>query len=325
MDAKVSPTIDPALREVVITRTFDAPRDLVWQAWTDPKHVAQWWGPHGFDAPHPSVDLRPGGAMNFDMRAPDGSILPGPVIIRELKAPEKLVISSRAFVDEAGNAQFEVLVTVTLAEEDGKTTLTVRATVTKATAAALPALKGMRQGWTETLEKLGEHLAITRWTATAGKGAKGATSFVVPGDEPVVVIRRTFEAPRALVWQAITDPDMRAKWWGPTDYQVNVRELDARVGGKWRIDHVGEDGKTYEFWGEFTEVRAPQRLVNTFRFESYPPAIETITLAERDGRTTLTNVTRVDTFEHRNGWVETGMERGARESMDRLADLLKTM
>src|SRR6185503_6017505 len=134
-------------------------------------------------------------------------------------------------------------------------------------------------------------------------------------------IRRTFDAPRDLVWRAITDPKMRAEWWGPARYKTNVHELDARTGGKWRIDHTDEKGKVYSFSGEFTEVRKPMRLVNTFRFENFPPAVETITLSEAGGKTTLTNVTSVDSFENRKGWVETGMEGGARESMDRLAVL----
>jgi uncharacterized protein YndB with AHSA1/START domain len=181
----------------------------------------------------------------------------------------------------------------------------------------------MRQGWSESFQKMADHLDLIHWGAYApAKKGDGGTSFVVPGDRPVAVVRRTFDAPRELVWQALTDPKMRAQWWGPRRYEANVRELDVRVGGKWRIDHLGEDGKTYEFWGEFREVRAPQRLVNTFCFEGYPPAVETTTLAETDGGTTLTNVTRVDTMALRDGWVSTGMESGARESMDRLAELL---
>jgi uncharacterized protein YndB with AHSA1/START domain len=326
MDAKIDPAIPAELRQAVITRTFDAPRKLVWEAWTDPKHLREWWGPHGFDAPHPSVDLRPGGKMNLDMRSPDGNTMPNASIVRESRPPEKLVFESSAFFDKDGIPAFEVINTVTLKEQAGRTTMTLKVDVVKATAAMIAGLKGMRQGWGESLDKMAEHLDLVRWGAFGGKnGAKSDTSFVVPGDRPVVVIRRTFDAPRELVWRALTDPKMRAEWWGPARYTINVREFDARVGGKWRIDHLDEDGKVFAFSGEFTEVRKPLRLVNTFRFEDFPPAVETTTLSETDGKTTLTNVTSVDTLEQRKGWVETGMESGARESMDRMADLLARM
>ena len=111
--AKIDPAIPTSLREVVITKTFDAPRALVWQAWTEPKHIQEWWGPHGYDAVKPTVDLRVGGEMNFDMRAPNGAILPGVGIIRAFKAPEKLVISTSS-VDAAGDVAFEVLNTIEL-------------------------------------------------------------------------------------------------------------------------------------------------------------------------------------------------------------------
>jgi uncharacterized protein YndB with AHSA1/START domain len=325
MDARIDPTIPADLREVVITRTFDAPRELVWKVWTDPEHLRAWWGPHGYDAPHPSVDLRAGGFMNLDMRAPDGTLLPNPTTIREVKPPEKLVIASTAFADEKGNAQLEILQTFTFAEDKGKTRLTIKATVLTAAAAALPALKGMRQGWTESLEKIDEHLAMLRWVeAAGGKATQNGTTFLVPAGTPVVVTARTFDAPRDLVWRALTDPAMRSQWWGPADLTNHVREMDVRPGGKWRIDQT-RNGETFSFWGEFRAVMKPARLVDTFNFADFPPVVETITLAERGGRTTLTLVGRSDSVAARDAAVKTGMERGARESMDRLAALLKDL
>jgi uncharacterized protein YndB with AHSA1/START domain len=322
LHAKIDPAIPASLREAVITRTFDAPRDLVWQAWTKPVHLQAWWGPHGFDAVNPTVDLRVGGEMRLDMRAPDGTILPGTGVIREFKAPEKLVVSTIGFEDADGIPQFEALNTITLAEEGPRTKLTLHIEVIRASLSMIDGLKGMQQGWTETLIKMAEHLDLVRWQA--GTSTRG-TAFVLPRDRPVVVIRRTFDAPRELVWRALTDPKMRAEWWGPTGLKTNVREMDVRVGGTWRIDHIEADGTVHAFWGEYTEVRPPMRLVNTFRFGDFPPAVETITLAEEKGQTTLTNVTAVEKLELRKGWVETGMEKGAHQSMERLEALLARM
>lgn len=148
-----------AERRLTITRVFDAPRDLVWKAWTDPKHVARWWGPHGFTNPVCELDLRPGGALRIDMRGPDGVVYPMRGVFREIVAPERLVFTTRALEDTEGNPQLEGLNTVTLVEESGKTTLTLHAVITKATLAAQPALAGMAQGWTESLERLAGALA----------------------------------------------------------------------------------------------------------------------------------------------------------------------
>src|SRR6202167_2121007 len=89
-------------KEIIITRVFDAPRALVFKAWTDPKHLAQWWGPKGFTNPVCEIDARIGGALRIHMRGPDGSIYPMKGVIREIAAPERLVFTNIA-VDASGN------------------------------------------------------------------------------------------------------------------------------------------------------------------------------------------------------------------------------
>ena len=158
MPAKANPTKGPAEREVVITRILDAPRSLVFKAWTDPKHVAQWWGPHGFTTPVCELDVRPGGAIRIHMRGPDGTVYPMTGVYQEIVEPERLVFTGAA-LDEEGNPLFEVLNTVTLAEQGGKTTLTLQARVVKSTAEAIPYLEGMEAGWEQSLERLEAHLA----------------------------------------------------------------------------------------------------------------------------------------------------------------------
>lgn len=143
---------------MTLTRTFDAPRDLVFKVWTDPKHLAQWWGPHHFTNPVCELDVRPGGAIRIDMRGPDGNVYPMTGEYQEIVAPERLVFLS-AVPGEAGNSLFEVLTTVTFSEQDGKTTQTVEARVVKSSDEAAPYLAGMEQGWTQSLERLEEHLA----------------------------------------------------------------------------------------------------------------------------------------------------------------------
>ncbi len=145
-------------RELIITRVFDAPRELVFKAWTDPKHVAQWWGPKDFTNPVCELDVRPGGAILIHMRGPDGVVYPMKGVFHEIAPPERLVFTTSAFEDEAGNPQLEDRTTVTFAEHDGKTKLTVQAVVTKAAPAVEGALAGMEAGWNESLDRLAEAL-----------------------------------------------------------------------------------------------------------------------------------------------------------------------
>ena len=159
MTAMNSPVVKPAERKLVIERIFDAPRELVWKAWTDPKHVAQWWGPHGFTNPVCELDVRPGGAILIHMRGPDGVVYPAKGVFHEIVEPERLVFTDSAFEDEEGNPQLEVLNTVTFAEHEGKTKLTLQAVVVKSTPDVEEALAGMEEGWSQSLDKLAEHLA----------------------------------------------------------------------------------------------------------------------------------------------------------------------
>jgi len=140
-------------QELVLTRVIDAPRELVFKAWTDPKHVAQWWGPRGFSNPVCELDLRPGGAIRIHMRGPDGTVYPMTGVYQEIVEPERLVFTSAA-LDEKGHPMFEVLTTVTFAEQGGKTKQTMRARVIKITPQAAPYIAGMEQGWTQSLERL---------------------------------------------------------------------------------------------------------------------------------------------------------------------------
>jgi uncharacterized protein YndB with AHSA1/START domain len=154
-----NPTTEKAPRELVITRVFDAPRDLVYKAWTEPEHLAQWWGPHGFTNPVCEVDVRPGGAIYIVMRGPDGTDYPMSGTFQEVVPPERLVFSARAFEDDAGNALLEDVTTVTFEALNGKTAMRLHAVVLKETAEGAEAAEGMEEGWNQSLDRLVELLA----------------------------------------------------------------------------------------------------------------------------------------------------------------------
>ncbi|MGH7366429.1 MAG: SRPBCC family protein [Candidatus Rokuibacteriota bacterium] len=137
---------------------YNAPRRLVFNAWTDPELVAQWWGPHGFTNPVCELDVRPGGAIRIDMRGPDGTLYPMTGLYREIVEPDRLVFTSAA-LDERGEPLFEVLTTVTFAEQGEQTIQTLRARVARTTARAAPYLEGMEAGWTQSLQRLEAQVA----------------------------------------------------------------------------------------------------------------------------------------------------------------------
>jgi len=145
----------PPLR---ITRVFDAPRELVFKAWTEAEHLKHWWGPKSFTNPVCEIDLQRGGTLRIDMRSPDGTVYPMTGVFQEIKAPERLVFTSVA-LDGAGASLFEILTTVSFEDQNGKTRLTMEARVLKTAADVSQYLDGMEEGWNQSLDGLAEFLA----------------------------------------------------------------------------------------------------------------------------------------------------------------------
>ena len=141
--------------EVEIVRLFNAPRALVWQAWTDPKHMAQWFGPNGFTSSVPELNVRAGGALRIVMHGPDGNDYPMRGVFTEVRAPERLVFTNIA-IDKDGNHLLEGETTVTFAEHGGKTTMSLKSHAVGRVPAAPQMLAGMEAGWTQSIDKLGE-------------------------------------------------------------------------------------------------------------------------------------------------------------------------
>jgi len=142
-----------------------------------------------------------------------------------------------------------------------------------------------------------------------------------------ITMQRSFKAPRELVYRAATDPDLIPKWWGLRNTTTVVDELDARVGGAWRFIQKGQNGEEYAFRGTFLELDPPSKIVQTFEFEPMPGHIstDTMTLTEIEGGTLVRIDTKFANKEDRDGMLQSGMERGANESYDRLEELLATL
>src|ERR1700677_5188508 len=132
VNASISPAANTAEREVIIERVFDAPPEIVFQVWTEPGHLARWWGPKGFTNPVCEVDLRVGGAWRIVMRAPNGAEYPGGGVYREIVKPGREIVEpgrlvfTNSAMDKEGNPIIDGFTTVTFADYGGKTELTLR-------------------------------------------------------------------------------------------------------------------------------------------------------------------------------------------------------
>lgn len=301
-------------REFVITRVFDAPRRRVFKAWTDPKHMAQWWGPHGFTNPVCEMDVRPGGAHRIVMRSPEGVEYPIKGVYREVVEPERVVMTldCSEHPDEwqdlvnqnrrkgEGNPAGEMLSTVTFDELDGKTTLTIRIRFESVAVRDAMLKMGMTEGWSQSLERLAEHLADAAGTA-----------------DREIVTARVVDAPRERVFEAWTDPEHVAQWWGPDGFTNTIQEMDVRPGGVWRFVMHGPDGVDYKNKIVFIEIVKPERLV--YSHVSGPTFRMTVIFDEQGGKTKLTMRMLFETAaEHDKAVKVFGAIEGAKQTLERL-------
>jgi uncharacterized protein YndB with AHSA1/START domain len=290
-------------RSIVVTRVFDAPRNLVFDAWTDARHIGRWYGPRGFTITTHSMDVRPGGVWLFDMHGPDGVDYPNKITYIEIAKPERLVYDHG---DQGAPGYFRT--TVTFAEEGAKTKLSMRMVFSSAAqrdtvVKTYHAIEGANQ----TLDRFGEQLRKMQELLTT----------------------RVFDAPRDLVFKAWTDPKRLRHWWGPKGFSNPVCEVDVRPGGAIRIHMRAPDGAVYPMTGEFHEIVKPERLVFTSRAldgngEALFEVLNTVTFAEEGGKTKLTLQARVTDVKGDAAQHLAGMEQGWSMSLDRLADRLAT-
>lgn len=149
------------------------------------------------------------------------------------------------------------------------------------------------------------------------------TTVTTPGDTEVR-IEREFDAPRELVYEAYTDPELMTEWLGPRRLKMTVQEMDVRTGGSYRYTHEDEEG-AYVFFGEFREVDPPHLLVQTFQWEGNdtPPSLDRVEFEQLDGdRTRIVVTGTFDSKESRDAIIEAGMEKGVREGYEKLDELL---
>jgi uncharacterized protein YndB with AHSA1/START domain len=292
-------------REILVSRLFDAPRELAWQAMTDPKHIVHWWGPYGFTTTIHEMDVRPGGIWTLTMHGPDGANYPNHSVFQEVVYPERLVFANGGH-REGGGLEVAFISTWTFEAVDDKTRVTIHMVFPTAAQRDIVVKEyGALEGAKQTLERLAEHLP--------------AMGF----DERHIVIERIVDAPPALVFQCWTDPKHMACWWGPHSFTNPVCELDVRVGGTWRIVMRGPDGTDYPCGGVYREIVPAERLVftNIATDAAGQPILEgltTVTFAAMNGKTKMTVTTGATALAgYARAYLE-GMEMGWTQSLERL-------
>jgi uncharacterized protein YndB with AHSA1/START domain len=274
-----------------VTRVFDAPRDLVYRAWTDPKEFGKWFPPLGFSAAGCELDVRPGGTLRIDMKGGvdagefAGVVFPGKGVYREVVPNERL---SFTFEGEDAAAQPQILMTVVFEDEGRRTKVTIYQ-VAKTVADYEELLKiGATEGLGQSLDKLAALLE------------GGGTDAAVTGRTLTLV--RVFNAPRDLVWEAYTDPKHIVKWSFAKDWESPFAETDVRPGGAFRIGmrpaDLSEEGFTFE--GTYREVKRPERIVQDLG----DGRVMTTTFEDQEGKTKLTLSVEMalDEGQERTGW-----------------------
>lgn len=253
--------------EIRITRIYDAPVQAVWDAWTDPEQVAQWWGPRGFTLTTHSKDLRPGGHWDYTMHGPDGTDYPNTTKYFEVVPLSKLVY------DHGGHRDKPPLfrVTALFSEKNGKTTLDMTMALASPEAAAEMKKFIKKAGGNSTWDRLAEYLE---------EESTGNAKFV---------INRTFDVPQETMFAMWTDPKHFAQWLPPTGFKMEFIHCDIKPGGSgfYRMTN----GQV-EMYGKvnYLKIEKPDTLIYTQQFSDKDGGISRHPMAPTWPETMLTTV-----------------------------------
>jgi uncharacterized protein YndB with AHSA1/START domain len=291
--------VEVPTKELVIERVFDAPRERVFDVFTQPEHLQKWWGPKRLGVSTAEFEARPGGKIFLGQRGPDGATHYNAGVVREIERPSRLVF------------------TMYFADADRRRV-------------APPAGTGLPRTWDEEIVTLvtfsaeGRRTRVTIHTLS-GFTAEWAEKARLGWGEREIMITRTFNAPRALVYEALTTAEHIDDWWGPRQYGAVSAVADFRAGGRYRYAQNGPSGEV-AFSGEIRES-SPGRIIYTEEYEAMPgdSGLVTVTLEERGGKTFMTLREVYESKKDRDAVIASGMEWGARLSYLQLDDVIDSL
>ncbi len=249
-------------RNFTITREINAPKLLVYKAFTEPERMVHWWGPKGLKLNITRMEVYSGGTFLYNMVTPDGHAMWGKFVYKEVSAPDKIVFIN-SFCDEHGNITrhpmsnlwpLEVINTLTLTEVNNKTILTLSGGSVNATKEEEDTFFGMtdqmQQGFKGTFDQLDEFIGGIEFTTNDGVG-----------DVKEMILTRLLDAPVALIWKLWTEQEHLAKWWAPKGFTNPVCEWIPQKGNLLSIHMKGPDGSVYPMDGEFVAIEKEKKLV----------------------------------------------------------------
>jgi uncharacterized protein YndB with AHSA1/START domain len=266
---------DNSNREMVISRVINAPREIVYELFTNPEHIKHWWGPTGFTNTIFKMDVKEGGIWDFVMHGPDGKDY------RNTHVYLKLVKNEMIVMQYTTGPKFRM--TVTFTAQGNKTLLNIKSLF-------------------ESAEQLKEVITVFKADVGLKQNVDRLENYLknLPSGRELVIMRQ-LNAPRKVVYKAWTDPESLAKWWGPRGMGIEVNKFELRPGGTFLYSMKMPDGNT--MWGKFvySEIAAPERLVFVSSFSDkdgnitqapfnpdFPKEIRnTLLLTEHEGKTTL--------------------------------------
>jgi uncharacterized protein YndB with AHSA1/START domain len=230
--------------EIHLTRVYDAPVKMVWDAWTDPQQVGQWWGPRGFTLTTHSKDLRPGGTWRYTMHGPDGTDYPNLTTYHEVEPLARLVYDHGATDDRPPLFR----VTVTFAEEKGRTRMEMTMALATPEAAEQTRKFIKQAGGEATWDRLAEHL---------GQRSAGKERFV---------INRSFDVGLEKMYEVWTDPRHFARWLPPTGFSMEILRGEIKPGAK--IFYRMSNGAGVTMYGRvnYLKLERPRHLLYTQEF-----------------------------------------------------------
>ncbi len=316
----------PGKQEIIVTRSYNAPRELVYKTVTDPKLIPQWWGPRNLTTTVEKMESRTGGQWRFIQRDPDNNIFAFHGVYHKAKSPELLIYT----MEWDGMPDHVLLNIDRFYERDGVTICTSRSIFETVEDRDGMLQQGMESGTIETTNRIAELLS----KLNIQEGMK-ETSIDQERNGRNLKITRVFNAPPERVWKRWTEPNEFMCWWGPKDYYAPYAKFDIRVGGVYLSCMRGPDGKDIWGTGTYKEIIEPNRIVMTDSFADehgnivpasyygmgtdFPMVMEVeVTLEDIGGKTRMT-------LEHSGlpeGELIEQTKEGWNQSFDKLAECL---
>jgi uncharacterized protein YndB with AHSA1/START domain len=310
-------TVDEAGSPLRLSRVLHARRETVFKAWTSAEHIKRWFAPETFTIPETRIEARVGGAFELSMRSPSGEThwIRGAFV--EIAPHDRLVIDM-TIADDAGKKLFRALTEINFADALGGTRVDITQTYTLIDPSKAWMLAGAPEGWRSTLDNLERE--VVRMQGGAGATARSTVHATFR-------LERSYDAPIARVWKALTDPAAKQKWFGgsPGRWEQIERHMDVRVGGSERLKGRWEGGVVSTFDAVYHDVIPDERLVYSYVMhlgeKKISASLATMEL-KADGAKTLLVVTEQGAF--LDGYDDAGSrEHGTGLLLDTLGASLK--